>query len=186
MSKVEGKSVQLDSLVPDANGVIHVPPFHHEEVNGQRFEGERPFDHFADLPVRQEARAFAPLYDRILIERDPEEVAAAPGSVIIIPPAWREKTVSGRIIAAGMGALDVMAQHGVRIGDRIMWAKYAGILGQEGQIRTDVAIPYRTMDVCALMVKDILFDYDLHDRLASGEQKVVLGSDNLHFIKDKE
>lgn len=68
-----------------------------------------------------------PLQDRILVQRVKEEEKTKGG--IIIPDTAKEKSVEGRVIAAGIGKL---SEEGKRIalevkkGDRILFGKYSG------------------------------------------------------------
>jgi len=68
-----------------------------------------------------------PLHDRVVVEREDEELKSAGG--IVIPDTAAEKPSRGKIIAVGKGrqldggkiqALDV------KIGDNILFGKYAG------------------------------------------------------------
>ena len=59
-----------------------------------------------------------PLFDKVLIKR-PEEFSETPGG-LIIPETSREKAMNGEVVSIGA---DV--KH-VKIGDTIMFRKYAG------------------------------------------------------------
>ncbi len=68
-----------------------------------------------------------PLHDRILVERldDAEQVRGG----IIIPDSAKEKPQQGKIIAAGNGKRledGTVAPLDVKVGDRVLFAKYAG------------------------------------------------------------
>ena len=159
-----------------------------------------PLEHFQDrptvvpsfdatpgdsVPVRNASPGFVAEYDRILVQRDPEE-ANFTGSKLVRAQTFREKTATGKIISGGPAALDLIASQGTRVGDRIAWARYAGTLGADSTVNVVVPIPYKTTEVCGLMVKDILFNYSKEARLATGEQEMVLGSDNKHFYRDNK
>ena len=68
-----------------------------------------------------------PLQDRILVQRVKEEEKTKGG--IIIPDTAKEKSIEGKVIAAGNGKL---SEEGKRIalevkkGDRILFGKYSG------------------------------------------------------------
>lgn len=63
-----------------------------------------------------------PLADRILVKNDKAETKTASG--LIIPDAAQEKTMTAKVIAVGEGTKDVAIT--VKVGDRIMYDKYAG------------------------------------------------------------
>ena len=68
-----------------------------------------------------------PLNDRVLVIREEEEQKSAGG--IIIPDTAKEKPQRGKVISAGPGR---MGEDGkrvpleVKVGDRILFGKYAG------------------------------------------------------------
>ena len=68
-----------------------------------------------------------PLYDRIVVQRLEEEHTSAGG--IVIPDTAKEKPSRGKIMAIGIGKLldsgDVRPL-GVKIGEQILFGKYAG------------------------------------------------------------
>jgi chaperonin GroES len=71
--------------------------------------------------------SFRPLHDRILVRRTDSEERSAGG--IIIPDTAKEKPQEGQVIAAGVGARredGTLQPLDVKIGDRILFAKYAG------------------------------------------------------------
>jgi len=68
-----------------------------------------------------------PLYDRILVKRLEEEEKTKGG--IIIPDSAKEKPMEGEIVAAGKGKRGddgKIAELDVKVGDRILFSKYAG------------------------------------------------------------
>jgi len=68
-----------------------------------------------------------PLYDRILVKRLEEEEKTKGG--IIIPDSAKEKPMEGEIIAVGKGKRGddgKLAELDVKVGDRILFSKYAG------------------------------------------------------------
>lgn len=64
----------------------------------------------------------APLHDRVIIQRLPEEEKTAGG--IIIPDSAKERPMRGTVVAAGPGTDKVKMQ--VKKGDVVLFAKYAG------------------------------------------------------------
>jgi chaperonin GroES len=70
---------------------------------------------------------FTPLYDKLLVEKDPEQTTIAGG--IVLPESAKEKPESGRILATGHGRLlengnTVPLQ--VQVGDHVLFHKYSG------------------------------------------------------------
>lgn len=63
-----------------------------------------------------------PLADRILVKNDKAETKTSSG--IIIPEAAQEKTQTATVVEVGPGTEKVKIA--VKIGDRIMYDKYAG------------------------------------------------------------
>ena len=68
-----------------------------------------------------------PLHDRVIVKRLDEERKTASG--IVIPDAAAEKPDQGQILAVGPGKRDENGKHvalDVKVGDRILFGKYAG------------------------------------------------------------
>jgi chaperonin GroES len=68
-----------------------------------------------------------PLYDRILVKRIEEQETTRNG--IIIPDSAKEKPQQGEVIAIGRGKRledGTLAALDVKVGDRILFAKYSG------------------------------------------------------------
>ncbi len=72
------------------------------------------------------AEKIRPLFDRVLIERLPQEEKTEGG--IIIPDTAKEKSQTGKVLAVGPGRLvegkSVPVQ--VKIGDLVLFGKYSG------------------------------------------------------------
>lgn len=69
-----------------------------------------------------------PIHDRILVRRLNVEEKTKGG--IIIPDSAKEKPVEGEVVAIGNGRIledGTVRPLQVRVGDRILFAKYAGI-----------------------------------------------------------
>ncbi len=72
-----------------------------------------------------------PLHDRVIVKRLEEERKTASG--IVIPDAAAEKPDQGQILAVGPGKRDENGKHvalDVKVGDRILFGKYAGQTGK--------------------------------------------------------
>jgi chaperonin GroES len=68
-----------------------------------------------------------PLYDRVVIKRMEEEKMSAGG--IVIPDSATEKPIKGEVLAVGAGkALDNGSTRAptVKVGDKVLFGKYAG------------------------------------------------------------
>jgi chaperonin GroES len=68
-----------------------------------------------------------PLNDRVLVLREKEALKSVGG--IIIPDTAREKPQRGKVVAVGPGQLGEdgkRIQMDVKVGDRILFGKYAG------------------------------------------------------------
>ncbi len=68
-----------------------------------------------------------PLNDKLWIE--PIEREATTASGIVLPETAKEKPMEGKVLAVGPGARDNDGVHqplDVKVGDRVLFAKYAG------------------------------------------------------------
>ena len=68
-----------------------------------------------------------PLHDRVIVKRLDQETKTASG--IVIPDAAAEKPDQGEILAVGPGKRDdkgSLIQLDVKVGDRVLFGKYAG------------------------------------------------------------
>jgi chaperonin GroES len=92
---------------------------------------------------------FRPLHDRLLVQRLDEEAKTKGG--IIIPDTAKEKPQQGRVLAVGPGRRDdkgELIQLDVRVGDKVMFAKYAGT---EIKIDGEDRIILREEDILAVI-----------------------------------
>ena len=92
---------------------------------------------------------FRPLHDRLLVQRLDEEAKTKGG--IIIPDTAKEKPQQGRVLAVGPGRRDdkgELIQLDVRVGDKVMFAKYAGT---EIKIDGEDRVILREEDVLAIV-----------------------------------
>ena len=68
-----------------------------------------------------------PLHDRVIVKRLEEERKTASG--IVIPDAATEKPDQGQVLSVGPGKRDENGKHvalDVKVGDRVLFGKYAG------------------------------------------------------------
>ncbi|MBS0348148.1 MAG: co-chaperone GroES [Proteobacteria bacterium] len=93
--------------------------------------------------------AIRPLYDRVIVKRlDPERTTA---SGIVIPDSAGEKPDQGEVLAVGNGKLLASGELrplAVKIGDRVLFGKYAG---QAVKIDGSDALVLREEDVIAII-----------------------------------
>jgi len=88
-----------------------------------------------------------PLHDRIVIRPVVQEEVLASG--IVIPDTAKEKPQQGEVIAVGPGRLDDDGKRvpmEVRVGDRVLYAKYTG---QEVKVDQEELIVLSEKDVLA-------------------------------------
>lgn len=90
-----------------------------------------------------------PLNDRILVKRLEEESKTKGG--IIIPDSAKEKPAQGEVIAVGDGKLGDDGKRmpmQVKVGDRVLFAKYAGT---EIKIENDEHLVMREDDILGII-----------------------------------
>ncbi len=90
-----------------------------------------------------------PLHDRVLVKRLEEEEKTKGG--IIIPDTAKEKPVRGEIMAAGPGKLGddgKRMEMSVKVGDKVMFNKYAGT---EVKIGGEEHLVMREDDIVAII-----------------------------------
>tara|TARA_R110002073_G_scaffold227615_3_gene388477 strand:- start:2150 stop:2437 length:288 start_codon:yes stop_codon:yes gene_type:complete len=71
--------------------------------------------------------AFAPLHDRVLVERIESDDKTAGG--LIIPDSAKEKPAEGKVVAVGAGAKDEDGDRiamDVKEGDKVLFGKWSG------------------------------------------------------------
>ena len=99
------------------------------------------------VKARKTSTKLVPLHDRIVIRPVVQEEVLASG--IVIPDTAKEKPQQGTVIAAGPGRLDdngKRVQMDVKVGDRVLYAKYTG---QEVKIDQEELIVLAEKDVLA-------------------------------------
>lgn len=68
---------------------------------------------------------FTPVYKRVVVEPLKPEETTLGG--IIIPEVAQQRANRGLLLGAGLGALDILASHGINLGDVVLFGKYAGV-----------------------------------------------------------
>ena len=97
--------------------------------------------------ARASRTKLVPLHDRIVIRPVVQEEVLASG--IVIPDTAKEKPQQGEVIAVGPGRLDDNGKRiamDVRVGDRVLFAKYTG---QEVKIDQEEVIVLSEKDILA-------------------------------------
>ena len=116
--------------------------------NGARSGARVPAPARKALPARPSAKSkLVPLHDRLVIRPTVQEEVLASG--IVIPDTAKEKPQQGDVIAVGPGRLDddgKRIQMDVKLGDRVLYAKYTG---QEVKIDQEELIVLSEKDVLA-------------------------------------
>ncbi|KEA63977.1 Heat shock protein 60 family co-chaperone GroES [Marinobacterium lacunae] len=90
-----------------------------------------------------------PLHDRLVVKRLAAETTTKGG--IVIPDSSAEKPSQGEVIAVGEGALlenGERRQLDVRVGDRVLFAKYSGT---EIKLDGETLLVMRESDVLAVI-----------------------------------
>jgi chaperonin GroES len=98
-------------------------------------------------PPKRASSQLVPLHDRIVIRAVVQEEVLASG--IVIPDTAKEKPQQGEVIAVGPGRLDddgKRIQMDVKVGDRVLFAKYTG---QEVKIDQEELIVLSEKDILA-------------------------------------
>jgi chaperonin GroES len=92
-----------------------------------------------------------PLHDRVIVKRLDQETKTASG--IVIPDAAAEKPDQGEILAVGPGKRDhkgSLIQLDVKVGDRVLFGKYAG---QTVKVDGQELLVMREEDIMAVVNK---------------------------------
>jgi len=92
-----------------------------------------------------------PLHDRVIVKRLDQETKTASG--IVIPETAAEKPDQGEVLAIGPGKKDdkgVSIALDVKVGDRILFGKYAG---QTVKVDGNELLVMREEDIMAVLVK---------------------------------
>ncbi|MBK6743695.1 MAG: co-chaperone GroES [Hydrogenophilales bacterium] len=92
-----------------------------------------------------------PLHDRVIVKRMEEERKTASG--IVIPDTATEKPDQGEVLAVGPGKKDDKGNAialGVKVGDRVLFGKYAG---QAVKIEGDEVLVMREEDIMGVIEK---------------------------------
>ena len=100
--------------------------------------------------MSDDLRTVRPMYDRVIVKRDPEDATSAGG--IIIPDKAKEKPVRGVVVAVGPGRRDEAGERvplDVKVGDRVIVGKYSGTDVQE---QTGEFLHIREVDILGIVV----------------------------------
>jgi chaperonin GroES len=92
-----------------------------------------------------------PLHDRVIVKRLDQETKTASG--IVIPEAAAEKPDQGEVLAIGPGKRDdkgVQNALDVKVGDRVLFGKYAG---QTVKVDGQELLVMREEDIMAVLVR---------------------------------
>ena len=92
-----------------------------------------------------------PLHDRVIVKRLDQETKTASG--IVIPEAAAEKPDQGEVLAIGPGKRDdkgVQNALDVKVGDRVLFGKYAG---QTVKVDGQELLVMREEDIMAVVQK---------------------------------
>ena len=92
-----------------------------------------------------------PLHDRVIVKRLDQETKTASG--IVIPEAAAEKPNQGEVLAIGPGKRDdkgVQNALDVKVGDRVLFGKYAG---QTVKVDGNELLVMREEDIMAVVQK---------------------------------
>ena len=92
-----------------------------------------------------------PLHDRVIVKRLEQETKTASG--IVIPDNAAEKPDQGEVLAVGPGKKDdkgATIAMDVKVGDRILFGKYAG---QTVKVDGNELMVMREEDIMAVLVK---------------------------------
>jgi chaperonin GroES len=97
------------------------------------------------------AMKIRPLHDRVIVKRMEEERKTASG--IVIPDSATEKPDQGEIVAVGAGKKDDQGKLiplDVKVGDRVLFGKYAG---QAVKVEGDELLVMREEDIMGVVEK---------------------------------
>ncbi len=108
---------------------------------------------------------FLPVYKRVVI--DPVEAEEVTRGGIIIPQTAQTRANRGRLIAAGLQALDILASHGIKLGDTVLIGKYAGVW-QDWTPESATSVG-EVKHLLLAQVDDILCSEGLAERVKSGD-----------------
>lgn len=77
----------------------------------------------------------APIGDRVLLLPDPPKEESEYG--LIIPDLAKVRPNTGILLAAGLQAADKLHDHGLKIGDPVIWGQFAGVVWEWDHIHAD-------------------------------------------------
>jgi chaperonin GroES len=109
---------------------------------------------------------YQPAAKNVLVYRLPSEERTAGG--LYVPQEHQTKKSRGVLIAAGLSALDVLADHLIEVGDIVWFGHYAG---RDAEVKRDAGSD--AIRMVQIKVEDILGSEDTLDRLADYEVQRV-------------
>jgi len=75
----------------------------------------------------------APIGDRVLLLPDPPLEESERG--IIIPGVAQHRPNTGKLIGAGLSALDRLHDQGIEMGDAVIWGQFAGVIWEWDHVK---------------------------------------------------
>jgi co-chaperonin GroES (HSP10) len=129
----------------------------------------------------------APLFDRCLVLPDPT-IDRTPSGLEIPETARAGYANQGFLLFAGLAAMDWLKFHGVKVGDKIVWSKIAGIK-YDWQPTGTTQLSQRK-ELLIINSKDILLCEGTMDRIMSGQLTIAEGTDHtgkkIHHWKERQ
>jgi hypothetical protein len=166
LSSAAGKAVYADALRIENEIRSHMKPRGElgldPRLDDVRLKYGIPDGAFAQQPLYE--RVFVYQVDRVAGEKFENSLLFRPD---VTKARDREEAPMGILIAAGLGALDVMASHGLELGDIVYFMKLAPL-----RIQCDT-VGGHPRYILALKVGDLAAGVDLQQRLRSGELRIA-------------
>jgi chaperonin GroES len=123
---------------------------------------------------------YLPQGKNVLVFRIPSETRTAGG--LYVPDEHREAKPMGVLLAAGLGARDVMADHLIDVGDVVWFGRFAG---WEKEVQRDPE--GKGKQILQLKIDDVLGSVDALERAEEYEICVVQDGENAgqHYYQKK-
>lgn len=125
-----------------------------------------------------------PVGERILVECPQKQDKTASGLYVpqVSQDHERRAINHGRLLRAGLRALDIMEGRGWRLGDELTWGAYSPVILEW---KDDEGAPHEAL---VLDIAAIFTNVDLAKRLHGGEQKIIrlaeADGSPCHIVKD--
>lgn len=127
---------------------------------------------------------YLPAYDKIVVK--PVQAKTKTEGGLIIPDIAQEQYPQGTIIAAGPDALDLMHYQGHRLGDTVIYGRFAGVWGE---LHKDDTESSKKPDLLIMNVRDILANATLAERFSAGKVKYIPRENNQgkiqYYVEEK-